>query len=165
MGRAEPTAAMQAHVADAKLAVLATTGPRGPHAAPVWFLYRDGEFLLSTGVHRQKAKNIQRDDRVGLAVLAEAGTPAVMIDGRARLDHIDSFGLVAELAERYLGTETGADYVRRLSTEMTPGTLWRVIVRPTSWKSWALNEEPGDLVTQMMPAVSRQGPTAREDAS
>jgi hypothetical protein len=127
-------------VAESRLAVLGTNGQHGPHLTPVWFLYRDGAFLLTTGVMRRKAKNIQHDYRVGLTVLADGGSPAVMLDGTAQLDHVDVLPLVAELAERYLGAEAGAQYVDDLKKKFTTDTLWRIVIAPTWWKSWALDE-------------------------
>jgi hypothetical protein len=141
MGRSTPSPAMLSVVTSSTLAVLGTTGPHGPHLAPVWFLYRDGDFLLTTGVTRQKAKNIQHDYRVGLSVLAEGGSPAVMVDGTARLDHVEVVPLVSALAQRNLGAEAGAQYVEGLMKNFTPETLWRIVLTPAWWKSWALDEK------------------------
>lgn len=142
MGRARPSSAMLSLIAESKLAVLGTNGPHGPHLAPVWFLYRDDVFLVVTGVMRRKAKNIQHDYRVGLTVLAHDGSPAVMLDGTARLDHVGVISLIEEAAVRYLGAEGGARYVQDLTKTFTKDTLWRIVVTPTWWKSWGL-DEPG----------------------
>lgn len=143
MGQPTASPAMLELVSRSSLAVLGTNGPHGPHLAPVWFLHRDGEFLVVTGVMRRKAKNIQNDYRVGLTILADGGSPAVMLDGTARLDHMGVIPLIEELAVRYLGPEDGARYIENLLTKFTADTLWRIAIAPTWWKAWAL-DEPAD---------------------
>ena len=140
MGLPRPSSAMLNLVAHSKLAVLGTNGPNGPHLAPVWFLYRDDQFFITTGVNRQKARNIQGDYRVGLTVLADGGSPAVMLDGTARLDHAGVIPLIRATAERYLGPEQGAVYIKNLLQKFNSETLWRIVVTPVWWKSWALDE-------------------------
>ncbi len=45
----------------ANVAVLATVGPGGrAHAAPIWYLYEDGVFLMSTGRGSQTHRNVER---------------------------------------------------------------------------------------------------------
>jgi PPOX class probable F420-dependent enzyme len=52
------------------VAVLASRLPDGGiQASPVWFLYRDGEVLVSTTKDRQKHRNLVRDPHVAFALV------------------------------------------------------------------------------------------------
>jgi PPOX class probable F420-dependent enzyme len=52
----------------ANVAVLATVGPAGAHAVPIWYLYEDGVFLMSTGRGSQKHRDLERNPNVTLVV-------------------------------------------------------------------------------------------------
>src|SRR3990172_7943354 len=53
----------------ANVAILATVDARGrAHAAPIWYLYEGGVFLMSTGEGSQKHRNIERNPEVALVV-------------------------------------------------------------------------------------------------
>ena len=51
----------------------------GPHASPVWGLWRDGGFLFSCGAHSRKARDLARDAR--LVVHLESGDEVVIVEG------------------------------------------------------------------------------------
>jgi PPOX class probable F420-dependent enzyme len=52
----------------ANVAVLATVGSAGAHAVPIWYLYEDGVFLMSTGRGSQKHRDLERNPNVTLVV-------------------------------------------------------------------------------------------------
>ena len=52
----------------ANVAILATVGPAGAHAVPIWYLYEDGAFLMSTGRGSQKHRDLERNPNVMLVV-------------------------------------------------------------------------------------------------
>ena len=52
----------------ANVAILATVGPAGAHAVPIWYLYEDGAFVMSTGRGSQKHRDIERNPNVTLVV-------------------------------------------------------------------------------------------------
>ena len=53
-----------AFLREAHIAVLATRGADGrPHAAPIWYLYEDGVFVMITGRRSTKARNIRQHRR------------------------------------------------------------------------------------------------------
>jgi PPOX class probable F420-dependent enzyme len=54
-----------------------------PQVSPVW-VYRDGDYvMISTGVDRQKTRNIQRDPRVAVSVAdVDSPFPPLQIRGR-----------------------------------------------------------------------------------
>jgi PPOX class probable F420-dependent enzyme len=53
---------------EANVAILATVGPAGAHAVPIWYLYEDGVILMSTGRGSQKHRDLERNPNVTLVV-------------------------------------------------------------------------------------------------
>lgn len=134
MTKTTPTRGMLDVLSSTKIAILGTIGNQGPHLAPLWFAFTDGSFEFVTGSGRQKALNVLRDRRVGLAIVHPTGKPAVMIDGTARVDQSNVPSLLESLAIRNLGEQAGKDYVA--NSNLT--NLRRIIVVPVRWKSWGL---------------------------
>ena len=103
---------------EANIAVLSTVDAAGrPHGAPVWYLYDNGVFTISTGRGSQKHRNIERNPEVSL-VIDSRTVPyyALMISGRAEIGPPFSPDERLRLAVRYLGEEMGRRYI-----EMTRG--------------------------------------------
>ena len=95
------------------VAVLATVDRRGrAHAAPVWYLYEDGVFIIGTGRGSQKHRNIEAHPEVAL-VVDRRTLPyyAVMIQGTAEIGPPLSQETRLRLAVRYLGEEMGRGYI------------------------------------------------------
>lgn len=106
---------VQEFLKGANVAVLATVDGQGrPHAAPVWYLYEDGDLIVSTGRGSQKHRNIERNPNVTL-VVDRRTLPyfAAMVSGRAEIGPPLSDAMRLELATRYLGGEMGRAYVAR----------------------------------------------------
>ena len=104
---------------EANVAVLATVGPGGrAHAAPIWYLYEDGVFLMSTGRNSQKQRNVERHPEVTL-VVDDRTVPyyAVMVQGTAEIAPRLSDDARLRMAVRYLGEELGQAYIARVSGE------------------------------------------------
>ncbi|MBI1886712.1 MAG: TIGR03618 family F420-dependent PPOX class oxidoreductase [Chloroflexi bacterium] len=103
----------------ANVAVLATVDRRGrAHAAPVWYLYDGGEFVISTGRGSQKHRNVEANPEVTL-VIDRRTLPyfAVMAQGKAKIGpRLDDESRL-RLAVRYLGQETGRAYIARTTAE------------------------------------------------
>jgi len=55
----------------------------GPHASPVWALWRDGGLVFSCGPRSRKARELARDPHV--VVHLESGDEVVIVEGRAEL--------------------------------------------------------------------------------
>jgi len=53
----------------------------GPHASPVWGLWRDARFLFSCGAESRKARELARDSHI--VVHLESGDEVVIVDGVA----------------------------------------------------------------------------------
>jgi PPOX class probable F420-dependent enzyme len=114
-----PSSDQQQFLAEANVAVLATVGGRNrAHAAPVWYLYDDGEIIISTGRGSQKHKNIAGNPEVTL-VIDRRTLPyfALMLQGAAEIGPPLSETDRLRLATRYLGEEIGRRYVERTSGE------------------------------------------------
>src|SRR5437870_164729 len=64
-----PNEAQEVFLRESDVAVLATVDRRGrAHAAPIWYLYEDGEFVMSTGRGSQKHRNIEANPDVTLVI-------------------------------------------------------------------------------------------------
>jgi hypothetical protein len=75
---------------------LATTGPSGPHAAPVWGLWRDGVFAFGTDPTSRKGRNLARDPRAHVHL--ESGDDVVILEGT--VEQLDA-SLLEEFADAY----------------------------------------------------------------
>jgi len=77
----------EAFLRGANVAVLSTVDSRGrPHAAPVWYLYDDGVFRISTGEGSQKHRNIVANPNISLVIdQRELPYYAVMVQGTAEI--------------------------------------------------------------------------------
>jgi PPOX class probable F420-dependent enzyme len=85
------------------LARLGTLDASGfPHLTPVWFLYEDNRFFVSTTETAAKTRHVERDDRVGI-VVDDPAMPyrVVVVKGRARIVREDIEGTTRRIAERY----------------------------------------------------------------
>jgi len=76
------------------LAFLATVMPDGsPQVTPVWFLFKDGKFIVNTARGRVKDKNMTKNAKVALSITDPDNT----------YSHISVRGTIANI------TEDGAD--------------------------------------------------------
>jgi len=90
-------------LSEANVAILATVGPKGAHAVPIWYLYEDGAFLMSTGRGSQKHRDIERNPNVTL-VVDRRTLPyyAVMARGRVEVGPGLDVATRRRIAGRYL---------------------------------------------------------------
>ena len=99
----------------ANIAILATVGlGNRPHAAPVWYLYRDEEILVSTGTGSQKHRNVERNPAITM-VFERRETPyyVVTVQGDAVIGPPLSDDDRLVLAIRYLSEDQGQAYADR----------------------------------------------------
>ena len=104
---------------EANVAVLATVGRGGrAHAAPIWYLYEDGVFIMSTGRGSQKHRNVEAQPEITL-VVDRRSLPyyAVMAQGRAEIGPRLADEERRRMAVRYLGEELARAYLERVSGE------------------------------------------------
>ena len=111
---------------DANIAILATVDNKTrPHAMPIWYIYQDGNFVMSAGRMSQKVRNIERMGNATL-VLDRREPPyhAVMIRGRAEIGSTPDPDWLLKLAMRYLGEEPGKTYFQALGDDIVAITLY-----------------------------------------
>ena len=114
----------------ANVAILATVGPAGAHAVPIWYLYEDGAFLMSTGRGSQKHRDLERNPNVTL-VVDRRTLPyyAVMAWGRAEVGPGLDVATRRRIAGRYLSNDQLEAYMARapggesVSIRLTPRKL------------------------------------------
>jgi len=56
-----------------------TSGPQGPHAAPVWGLWFGGAFYFSTGERSRKGRNLTANPQISAHL--ESGDEVVILEG------------------------------------------------------------------------------------
>jgi len=92
---------------------IVTASPEhGPHAMPVWGLWRGDGLVFSSGVSSRKARNLADDPRI--VVHLESGDEAVVVEGSAATIE-PTAELLGEYAAKYqpVGAEIGRWYVVR----------------------------------------------------
>ena len=112
------------------VAVLATLRQDGSVLlSPVWHEWRDGGFNVWVGADDVKARHLRRDPRASILV-AESQDPlrGVEVRGVARVIEDGAHETAVRIADRYLGPEKGAAYVRSASghevtVRVEPGVL------------------------------------------
>jgi PPOX class probable F420-dependent enzyme len=112
---AELTPEQEAFLEEPHVAVLASNGPGGqPHAVPIWFIWRDGAALMTTGEGSQKHVNLQRDNRATLVIdRRELPYYALILEGTVEIGPQPPDDLRRDIALRYLGEEAGNAYLAR----------------------------------------------------
>ena len=87
--------------------LVGTLGPNGaPQVSPVWYLWEPGRLRFQVRTDYQKYKNLQRDDRISIAIVdPENFGRYIEFRGRASisLERDDTF--LAALARKYLGLD------------------------------------------------------------
>ena len=145
-----------AFVARSRTATMGTNGPGGmPHLVAMWYAVIDGEIWFETKGKSQKARNLQRDDRI--TCLIEDGLTydtlrGVSLEGRGIIvDDADALWKVGvDIWERYTGPYT-EDARPLVETMLAKRVAVRVEVsRIRSWDHRKLG----------MPAMAVGGTTA-----
>lgn len=122
----------EAFLADVHVGMLAIDEPgRGPLNLPIWYLYRDGEVLISIGSETLKARLLRAAGRATMTVQTEtAPYQYVSVEGPVTLEGKRHDAL--ELASRYLGPEFGQWYVD--NNPDTDGVV-TVVLAPEHWRT------------------------------
>ena len=110
-------------LAQAVPAHLATLDPAGfPRVIPIWFLWEDGIFYLSSGPQSRHVQDLARDPRAGLCLAVEEGPTEtgyrpfrqVMARGYAHVQLDTDANWARKLISKYIPGEAG---VRRAELE------------------------------------------------
>ena len=108
-------AEVDAFLAEERTCRVATVGPNGPHATPLWYAWHGGALWLTSVVRSQRWTDLLRDPRV--AVVVDAGTSYDELRGvelRGRVEVVGEVPRTGEpvpelegpeqlMADRYLG--------------------------------------------------------------
>ena len=108
MGSAIPDKYMDLLTDKVAFANLATVMPDGsPQVTPIWFEFKDGIIRINTAVGRRKARNLDSNPKVAMAIVDPAN-PYRYLQIRGRVTHSTKDGADAHidsLAKRYLGQD------------------------------------------------------------
>ena len=108
--------------------ILATTRKDGsPQVSPLWYLWKDGEFVIFTTTRTAKWWNLKRDPRCSLCIDAPATGQMIVALGNAKLDDGDVWDRTWELVAKYKKPEDVQDHMDRIFTG-AQGVL--IIIRP-----------------------------------
>ncbi len=116
-------------------AVVATVGTGGgAHSVPVWFVFRNGVFVVWTDAGRRWVKNAQANPRVSLSI-AEHETPyaAVVVRGEAEVlvDPPDLAVEIRRIVEKYIPAGEVDAYIEQWSALRTT-----VRIAPEQTRAW-----------------------------
>ena len=126
--------ALERFVRAPRVAVLAYARADGrPGQSPIWYVYRDGVFYMSTVTGSPKAKALARDPRICLAIQDEAAPyRAAIFDGTVELTPLAGDGPTAGIATRYLGRVGAAAYDSMTAETYASAGLTLIALRPAS---------------------------------
>lgn len=114
------------------LATNRTSGP--PHVTPVWFVFGEGVWWISTGAGSVKARNIMKSPEVSLAL--EDGRYPVVAEGSAQIHYEDFPAWVVDaFARKYDGWD--------MTTPEEPGDIRILLEIPT--RRWLLRVSESGL--------------------
>ncbi len=89
------------------LARIATVGRDGkPYLAPVWFMYEEGDLVISTGRDSVKIRNIRANPNVAVSIDTTEGgfkSKGVILRGRAELVEGGDTDTAKKVYMKYLG--------------------------------------------------------------
>jgi PPOX class probable F420-dependent enzyme len=90
------------------LASLGTVMPDGsPQVTPVWFMYKDGKFIVNTARGRVKDRNMTKNAKVALSI-TDPDNPYSHVSLRGTIVNVTENGADANidaLAKKYLGQD------------------------------------------------------------
>lgn len=129
----------EAFLAERRIAILATLDQDGlPYLTAVWYLWRDGAFLIPTGGTSRKARNATERPQASIAVDSR-GPTLCGVRASGRIEAVygeEALALNEEVHRRYV-TETGmAD--ANLGELLHAGDDVTLRLTPDRWGSWNL---------------------------
>jgi PPOX class probable F420-dependent enzyme len=135
-----------AFLAERRVAILATLDPEGfPYLTAVWFLWRDGSFLIPTGRTSRKARNAEARPQASIAIDARGAVLAgVRASGRIALVTGDeALEVNDEIHRRYVTAAGMADPA--LGVLLREGDDLTLRLVPERWQSWDMEPVFGRL--------------------
>lgn len=117
---------------------LATLDPAGfPRIIPIWFLWEDGNFYLSSGPQSRHVQDLGRDPRAGLCITVEEGQTEtgyrpfrqIMVRGYADVQPDTDAIWARKLISKYITGQAGILRAQRIAGE----PLVVIVLRPESF--------------------------------
>jgi nitroimidazol reductase NimA-like FMN-containing flavoprotein (pyridoxamine 5'-phosphate oxidase superfamily) len=114
---------------------LATLDPAGfPRIIPIWFLWEDGSFYLSSGPQSRHVQDLARDPRAGLCITVEEGQTEtgyrpfrqIMVRGYAHVQPDTDEIWACKLIGKYITGQAGMLRAQRIAGE----PLVVIVLRP-----------------------------------
>lgn len=125
---------LEKFVSAPRIAILSYTKRDGtPAQTPIWYEYRDGQFLMVTSTTSPKAKALGRTKRACMTIQDEMPPyRAVIIDGDVALsDAPIEGGITRDLAVRYFGRISAAEYEKMTLEDNRKTGLSLITLAPT----------------------------------
>lgn len=127
-------------VREPRIAVLAYVRADGrPGQAPIWYVYRDGAFFMTTSTGSPKHRALARDPRVCLTIQDERPPyRAILADGRVTLEPQPQGAAdpTASIATRYFGRVGAAEYERMTAEANAQTGLTLITLRPAELRGF-----------------------------
>ncbi|MQG76498.1 MAG: TIGR03618 family F420-dependent PPOX class oxidoreductase [SAR202 cluster bacterium] len=126
---------MQAFLDEPRVGHMVTLQPDGsPQAAPIWYEYRDGKFLVWTDRFTRRFKNISGDPRVTMSIASDDQPYRyVTVEATVTIRETDIEATAISIATRYKGLESGTAFVEDYQKE---GVSVLLILAPSKLVSW-----------------------------
>ncbi len=126
---------MQAFLDEPRIGHMVTLRPDGsPQAAPIWYEYRDGVFVVWTNRFTSRFKNISRDPRVVLSIASEDEPYSyVAAEGTVTTSEVVVKETAMGIAERYQGLEHGTAFVEEYHKD---GASILLVLKPSKLVAW-----------------------------
>ncbi len=122
----------EAFLADVHVGMLAIDEPgRGPLNLPIWYLYRDGNVLISIGGETLKARLLRAAGRATMTVQTETA-PYRYVSVEGPVIFTPGAPDQTETAIRYLGAELGAWYMEQ--NPESPESV-TITLTPEHWRT------------------------------
>jgi len=118
------------------LARIASVRSEKPYVTPVWYLYDGENFLVSTGVNTQQARNVQSNPNVSLVIDSSEGMFAhkcVIVRGKAQTSKAGHPEITRKIYARYLG-ESGLK--NQFAQQLLKEDQYIVKIVPTRIITW-----------------------------
>jgi Pyridoxamine 5'-phosphate oxidase len=126
---------------------VASVGPDGPHATPLWFCWADGDLWLYSIVRSQRWSDLARDPRIGVVV--DAGVEYLELRGVEFIGTAETVGEVPRTGEqdiaalRAVETQFARKYFADTDQLYHDGRHGWLRVHPTKIVSWDFRKLAG----------------------
>ena len=129
---------IDALLAEPLLCRFALNRPSGqPYVRPVWYIWEEGRFTITTPAGTWLTRNAERDSRISLCIDRPAPPYAgVVCEGTAEVQGSlgSDLAVLRRMAERYLPAEAVSGFMEGPLAQVEDRV--RVIVHPHSWTIW-----------------------------